>query len=74
MIDTKVKEAHNYIQNLGLSFNKQFVSNFKYLPYWNNILIENNIRKFVKLNNNVKNFEKFLKWRFSRIYEVKMQK
>jgi hypothetical protein len=43
-----------------MDINYQNIEALKWIPTWNNIVIEQNIRKFVTLTTNVKNLENFL--------------
>jgi exonuclease III len=69
-IDLLIKEGHEKSEDLGLSLKKQPLECIRYSPYWNKIPIEQNIRKFIKLMNNMLNIEKFLNLNRNEKYRI----
>jgi hypothetical protein len=64
-IDSMVDEAHkdNY---LSLTLKYDDIDNINVVPRWNNIIINQNLRKFISLTAKVKGFEKFFNLRTKR--------
>jgi ribonuclease HI len=58
-VDYLANAAHLKVDNELLDINYQNIDMLKWIPAWNNIVIEQNIRKFVTLTMNVNNLEKF---------------
>jgi hypothetical protein len=59
-VDYLAAAAHLNVDNELLAINYQNIETIKWIPTWNNIVVEQNIRKFVTLTTNVKNLETFL--------------
>jgi hypothetical protein len=59
-VDYLATEAHKNIDDLILDINYQNLKSLQWIPKWNNIPINMNLRKFIKLTNNVNNLELFL--------------
>jgi hypothetical protein len=59
-VDRKVKLIHDQSSDYGLILCNQPLLSFNYIPSWNNIEIEQSLRKFLTLMTNVTNLETFL--------------
>jgi hypothetical protein len=59
-VDYLATEAHKKIDELILDIKYQNVESLRWIPKWNNIPIDMNLRKFVTLMTNVNNLESFL--------------
>ncbi|RIA91642.1 hypothetical protein C1645_821726 [Glomus cerebriforme] len=58
-VDKLAKEFNN-LNTLPLNFNIDQITTIKYVPKWNNIIIENNLRKFITSISRNRGFELFL--------------
>lgn len=59
-VDNIVTNGYNNYSQHGLNINLNNLQVITYLPYWNDIPIETNLRKFLKLYTNTRDLEKFL--------------
>jgi len=57
-IDKMIKDAHND-NYLSLEIKYDDIDNLNAIPRWNNVIINQNLRKFISLISKVKGFEKF---------------
>jgi ribonuclease HI len=64
-VDRKVKLIHDQSSDYGLILCNQPLLSINYIPSWNNIKIEQSLRKFLTLITNVTNLEAFLNWKIS---------
>jgi exonuclease III len=60
LVDNVAQSAHNNFFNLAINLRYENVRSLNWVPTWNNIVIEKNLRKFITLTTNVANLEKFL--------------
>jgi ribonuclease HI len=58
-VDRQVKLIHDQLSDYGLILRNQPLSSIKYIPSWNNIKIEQSLRKFLTLMTNIRNLENF---------------
>jgi hypothetical protein len=59
-VNNIVTNGYNNYSQHGLNINLNNLQVITYLPYWNDIPIETNLRKFLKLYTNTRDLEKFL--------------
>jgi ribonuclease HI len=60
LVDSLAQSAHNNFFNLAVNLRYENIRGLSWVPTWNNIVIEKNLRKFITLTTNVANLEDFL--------------
>ncbi|CAB4478541.1 unnamed protein product [Rhizophagus irregularis] len=59
-VDQQVARIHDEVDLHSINIRNQPLQLIRYIPSWNNVIIEKPLRKFLRLTTNVTNLEKFL--------------
>ena len=69
-IDKYVKEIYNSIEEKGLNIRSQMSDRIRFVPCWRNVVIEKNLRKFLRMTSNVSELENFLNLNRNAKYRI----